>query len=189
MRPSNRTQVLDAAISLAQRDGVTAVTLDSVASEAGLTKGGLMYHFPSRTALLQGVQEHLALTWDSLLVAAAGKEAAEATAEEKLTAYARVATQSASSADLAFILEFAKHSEAGDLWRNVADKWTPSPQEARSDPRLFALFIARLAADGLWTFESLINTRLDDEFRHEVAEAIAGIITAPCPADGNGGRE
>ena len=55
MRTSNRRKILDAIIAIVERDGITAVTFDAVAAETGLTRGGLLYHFPSREALLRGI--------------------------------------------------------------------------------------------------------------------------------------
>ncbi|WP_226350436.1 TetR/AcrR family transcriptional regulator [Pseudonocardia sp. ICBG601] len=46
-----RRLVLDAAGSAIRRGGI-GTTLDRVAREAGVSKGGLVYHFPSKTALL-----------------------------------------------------------------------------------------------------------------------------------------
>lgn len=46
-----RRLVLDAAASAIRTHGIGA-TLDLVAREAGISKGGLVYHFPSKTALL-----------------------------------------------------------------------------------------------------------------------------------------
>lgn len=46
-----RRLVLDAAGSAIRRGGV-GTTLDLVAREAGVSKGGLVYHFPSKTSLL-----------------------------------------------------------------------------------------------------------------------------------------
>lgn len=46
-----RRLVLDAAATVVRRQGASA-TLDAVATEAGLSKGGLVYHFPSKDALL-----------------------------------------------------------------------------------------------------------------------------------------
>lgn len=171
-RPSNRAKVLEAAVRLAQREGVTAVTLDSVAAEAALTKGGLMYHFPSREALLAGVEEYLAASWNEMLTAAAGKPAAEVGPRERMAAYAAVATQSASSAELAFIIEFSKHGGTGSPWARVAAEWTPSVQDAMDDPELMDLFLARLAADGLWVLESLACTPMGDDVRRILAERI-----------------
>ena len=182
-RPSKRTNILDAALRVAERDGVTGITLDAVAQEAGLTKAGLMYHFPSREALLWGIQEHLIVFWEGAMEAAAGKTAAEATPEERLAAYARVATESAGSAELALILEFSKHAGLAAQWDGVVARWTPTAEEAATDPRAFAMFIARLAADGLWSFESMYDTRLNPQFRSAVAEAIAAMIPATTSPD------
>ena len=81
MRTSKRTMILDAATRVIQRAGVTAVTFDSVAAEAGLTRGGIMYHFPSREELLTALHEHEADAWDALMARTAGKPADEATVD------------------------------------------------------------------------------------------------------------
>lgn len=39
------------------RDGSNKLTLEAVAAEAGVSKGGLLYHFPSKRALLEGMLE------------------------------------------------------------------------------------------------------------------------------------
>ncbi|WP_431937651.1 TetR/AcrR family transcriptional regulator [Nocardia grenadensis] len=53
-----RLAVLEAAERMfAERGG--RVSLSGIAAAAGVTKGGLMHHFPNRDALLAGVTEHL----------------------------------------------------------------------------------------------------------------------------------
>jgi HlyD family secretion protein len=42
-----------AAIRVASRDGLLAMTMDNVAKEAGVSKGGLMHHFPSKEQLIR----------------------------------------------------------------------------------------------------------------------------------------
>ncbi|TVQ55971.1 MAG: TetR/AcrR family transcriptional regulator [Rhodobacteraceae bacterium] len=44
--------ILDAAHRVVARDGAGRLTLDAVAREVGMTKGGVLYNFPSKTALL-----------------------------------------------------------------------------------------------------------------------------------------
>lgn len=55
-----RDRLLDAAESVVARDGVSNLTLETVAREAGVSKGGLLYHFPSKSALITAVVERLA---------------------------------------------------------------------------------------------------------------------------------
>ncbi|XBW58102.1 TetR family transcriptional regulator [Pectobacterium aroidearum] len=45
-------QILDAAEQVLLRDGVHRFTLDAVAAEAGISKGGLVYSFPSKDLLI-----------------------------------------------------------------------------------------------------------------------------------------
>ncbi|MFD9870840.1 TetR/AcrR family transcriptional regulator [Streptomyces niveus] len=174
MRTSKRTQILEAATRVVQREGVKSVTFDSVAAESGLTKGGLLYHFASRDDLVQAIHQHLADQWENDMIAAAGKPASEATPTERLAAYARVAIQSATRAELLFMLEGSTTAQHAAPWDAVMERWTPPPAAATDDPAALDRFIARLAADGLWLYESLTDARLDPELRRAVAERIAG---------------
>jgi AcrR family transcriptional regulator len=56
-RASSRTRIVAAAERVVARDGGGNLTLDAVAKEAGVSKGGLLYHFPSKEALLQAILE------------------------------------------------------------------------------------------------------------------------------------
>ncbi|MEM1231836.1 MAG: TetR/AcrR family transcriptional regulator [Pseudomonadota bacterium] len=58
-RPDLREQLLDAAADVVARDGAARLTLDRVAAEAQVSKGGLLYHFPNKQALLEGMVEHM----------------------------------------------------------------------------------------------------------------------------------
>ena len=54
-----RARIRVAAAKVIERDGAGHLTLEKVAAEAGLSKGGLLYHYPSKDALLQGLLDHL----------------------------------------------------------------------------------------------------------------------------------
>jgi AcrR family transcriptional regulator len=54
-RPSSRESILDAAEAVAVTQGAVRLTLDAVARQAQVSKGGVMYHFPSKDALLQAL--------------------------------------------------------------------------------------------------------------------------------------
>lgn len=47
-----RTRILDATEALINAKGVARLTLEAAAREAGVSKGGLLYHFASKEALL-----------------------------------------------------------------------------------------------------------------------------------------
>jgi AcrR family transcriptional regulator len=59
-KPSAKESVLDAFERLVIDKGERAATLDAVAAEAGLSKGGLLYHFSSKADLVEGVVVRMA---------------------------------------------------------------------------------------------------------------------------------
>ena len=58
--PTAQTRILDAAEALVRANGVTGLTLDAAARQAGVSKGGLLYHFASKEALLTALLARLA---------------------------------------------------------------------------------------------------------------------------------
>lgn len=54
-----RAKLIAAAAAVIRRDGAQALTLDAVAAHAGVSKGGLLYHFPSKDALVEGMLDRL----------------------------------------------------------------------------------------------------------------------------------
>lgn len=59
-QPDARTRVLDAAEAIVQARGVAGLTLEAAARDAGVSKGGLLYHFSSKEALLDAMLRRLA---------------------------------------------------------------------------------------------------------------------------------
>lgn len=55
---TTRQRILDAAESLACDAGPSNLSLDAVAAQAGVSKGGLLYHFPSKSKLFEALVEH-----------------------------------------------------------------------------------------------------------------------------------
>ena len=54
-RQNSKDAILDAAEAVVLKSGASHLTLDAVAVKAGVSKGGLLYHFPSKEALLQAM--------------------------------------------------------------------------------------------------------------------------------------
>lgn len=55
---TTRTNLLVATASIIGRDGVASLTLEAVACEAGVSKGGLLYHFKSKRDLIIGLIDY-----------------------------------------------------------------------------------------------------------------------------------
>ncbi|HEY2225505.1 TetR/AcrR family transcriptional regulator [Actinomycetospora sp.] len=77
-RPSQRDQIVRAYVDHVVSHGPDAVTLEAVATRAGVSKGGLLYHFGSKDALLTGFLDWVrSLTDDDIAAARAAATAGE----------------------------------------------------------------------------------------------------------------
>jgi AcrR family transcriptional regulator len=69
--PSREDLLLDAAEAVIVRDGIASLTIDAVAAQAGVSKGGLLHHFPNKDRLVQAlvvrtasaIREHYEQAW------------------------------------------------------------------------------------------------------------------------------
>ncbi|MCI1749349.1 MAG: TetR/AcrR family transcriptional regulator [Acidipropionibacterium sp.] len=65
-----RGRILDAAARLFVEHGADGVTIAAVARAAGVSKGGLFYHFASKEALIEGLVDRYVESFDRLITAA-----------------------------------------------------------------------------------------------------------------------
>ena len=63
-----KKKLLIAASEIVEEEGVVKLTLEAVAQRAGMSKGGLLYHYPNKEALIEGMVEDWANNYfDSIL--------------------------------------------------------------------------------------------------------------------------
>lgn len=62
----DRDALLDAAERVVLRDGAGQLTMDAVASEAGVSKGGVLYAFPSKDALIDALFNRVFKSMDAI---------------------------------------------------------------------------------------------------------------------------
>ncbi|SHK17896.1 TetR/AcrR family transcriptional regulator [Desulforamulus aeronauticus] len=60
---SKKNKILIAAADIVIKQGVACLTLEAVANKAGVSKGGLLYHFPNKEALIKGMVDELTHTY------------------------------------------------------------------------------------------------------------------------------
>lgn len=84
-RAATRRKILTAAAEIAQEAGPGNMSLDAVAARAGVSKGGLLYHFPTKTKLFQAVVANFIESFDEALVQR--KEAKAGKSDALLEAY------------------------------------------------------------------------------------------------------
>ncbi len=89
MRTSKRERIITGALELAHRDGFDALTFDALAEHVGLTRGGIIYHFRTKTDLLEGIAAAFQERWRAEALEALGKPLGEASRAERIEALAR----------------------------------------------------------------------------------------------------
>lgn len=143
-----RAALLDAVVQEAVAGGLASVTVLGVAARAGVSKGALFHHFPSRQALLEAAYAECLLQFDTELDACMARDAVEAGRFTR--AYVIVTFEAMTSVDRSwanFSLTALVEPAFAQLWRDWLAARLESVPSERSDPRYRA---ARLAADGFW---------------------------------------
>ena len=64
--PSARIKIVDAALTLVRLNGASRLTLDEAAKAAGLSKGGVLYHFKTKDDLIRAMLQRLIDQCDEL---------------------------------------------------------------------------------------------------------------------------
>jgi AcrR family transcriptional regulator len=141
-RPSRRTELLDAAVAVIRRDGAAALTLDAVAAEAGVSKGGVLYHFASKRALVDGLLSRWLDAFEAKL-----------TEEDVLASYVRACDLPKSGPDynaseFGVLAAMIDEPEVLEATREREAAWMERILAGATDP--VDAWLVRLAADGLW---------------------------------------
>lgn len=178
-RTDTRDRILTAAEDVVLRDGVLRLTLDAAAAEAGVSKGGVLYHFPSRDALCSAILDRVVSQFDAFLAersASDGEPGAFSRAyiaggfDESVTDSERRYESLGAAMLLAAVGQPALRGQLRDAF----DRWQ-SALEADGLSSGRALLI-RLALDGLWVLDVLGLSALDDAGRQALRAEIDELI-------------
>jgi AcrR family transcriptional regulator len=166
LEPSARERILEAAYAVAEQSGIAAVTLDAVAAEAGVSKGGLLYHFPSKDALVSAMVDGLSRMCRDLSAAAA--QADPEPVGRSARAYLAACTGDLwhSSRWTALVGALVFNPELLDAWRADMLAGRTADEHEGVDP--VAAEIVRLAADGMWVWAMLGLPGPDPELKAKV---------------------
>jgi AcrR family transcriptional regulator len=142
--------VLGAVIQTVREGGAHALTLDAVARQAQVSKGGLLHHFPAKDALIAALLDDLFARFDALAAHYYARE--PDTPGRWLRAYVRATFDDEPlplDVVLALVSALAEQPEVIDRVRDSAHLWHDrfvaegiAPARAQ---------IIRAAADGYWT--------------------------------------
>lgn len=177
-----RQAILDAAERLVLDVGVTRLTLDAVARDAGLSKGGLLYHFPSKDALVRAMLGRYGERFDQARAILA--EADPRAAGRHTRAYIRATLGEAmgAAADFdslgaALIAAVARNPALLDPIRERYRAWQAAIEDDGLDPVTATLL--RLAIDGLWMTEIFGLANLPVALRRDVLARLMELSEQP----------
>lgn len=146
-----RLLIFAACRDILKRDGLTQLTLDAVAEEAGLSKGGLLYHFPTKLDLIESLFRHYNAQFDQRVEELLTSD--PSIQNNYLRAYALASIEEVS--DPANASLFASLFAAGErypsilaIMRESYERWQNRVEETGLEPS--AAMLVRLAVDGLW---------------------------------------
>lgn len=174
MRRSKRAIILDAIVDLVEEGGIKAITYDAVSEKANITRGGLLYHFPSREDLVLGVHEHICSRWAATMANTVEADPDGQSIKSKTLAYVKGAS-SANRVEMILLLESAMDKAVQELWQSVIDDWAP-PLPDPNDEEAMELFLVRLAAEGLWVSEALSDKPLPKDLKDRVLQRLEQMI-------------
>jgi AcrR family transcriptional regulator len=144
-----RRALLDAAARLATEQGLAGVTIQAIADAVGVTKGGLLHHFPSKQALVDAVFANILEQLDAEI------DAYMAVDDERQGSFTRAYVQA--------VFDDCERGSSGPwagasvslvmdpLLRRMWCAWLQARLERhRKTDGGLALEIVRRAADGVW---------------------------------------
>ena len=172
-RPNAKRRLLVAAAVVVRRDGAQALTLDAVAAEAGVSKGGLLYHFASKRELL-----------DAMLAGWLEEFGAEIEAAREgggfARGYVRASDMSGWAAaeratEFGLLAAMVDQPATLERVRTRYAAWQEQLADEASDP--VEATVARLAADGLWLNDLLGLAPPAGELRERVMARMLQLAT------------
>jgi len=173
-RKSSKGSILDAAERVIARQGMAATTIEAVAAEAGVSKGGLFYHFASKRDMLEQViernREHFYALRDQILnnLPDSPNRLLKASLLASIRHPAKARTDIGNMLALMDDVELREH--VAKMKRELFDEISAESKK----PELIAL--AFLAADGLWVMDMFGGNQYSVEFQHKIIDELLRLV-------------
>jgi AcrR family transcriptional regulator len=166
MSGSSRDRILDGALELLRAGGT--VSLESAARHVGLSKPGVMYHFPTKEALMLALVDRVMDGWEAEMARRLPAPADQVPARERLRAYLDWCLSGEfDDADLVMLTDPRLRAELRQRWVARVMPWVALPEDLPPGRR-GPLEAVRLIADGAWFADASGVLALDPDERARV---------------------
>lgn len=172
-RISKKVEALDMALTIIEKYGVHALTYDSLATATGISKSGLIYHFPTRHQLLIDCHSLCAERWEEELIELSdGKTAEELSPRQRYRAALESMGKNDPLIELLMSIHAQSHPDFQEAWRDVDKRWLPDP-----DTEDESVVLASIIADGLWVHDHLTERPLPPQRRRALIDVALGHLS------------
>lgn len=165
MKSNRKDEILDAATSIIEEGGLSALTYESLSSRTGISKSGLIYHFPTMHSVRLALHQKLALQWTKQLEAIAGSTPEDLDSTSKVRSYLKSQVEAATKAELLLSIDANSDPDFSKPWAKVNESWSPTTGTDEQN----RLYLIKLIADGLWIHDHINNAKLGKEERRKLA--------------------
>lgn len=178
-RHSRKQSLLRAAATLVAERGYSALTLDAVGDAIGVSKGGVLYHFPTKEALVAALLEELSSGFDADQTAAHNADPLAAGAWTRAYVTATATPSQDTSAHVASVALLAAVGYDPTLLEPIQERYAAWVGRLDDDglPGVDA-HVVRLAADGLWAADLFGLAPPGPELRVRIHARLAELATA-----------
>ncbi|GAB1541462.1 TetR/AcrR family transcriptional regulator [Scytonema sp. NUACC21] len=171
-----RDAILQAASQIVLTSGTDKLTLEAVAREAGVSKGGLLYHFPNKEALIAGMISQIINDLNAKLSLEFNQDRDSDTSKRLLRAYIRAnfpCDRQLVKIGAGLLAAIAVNPNLLQPVRADFDQIQQKIEESGADPVVAT--IIRLAVDGLWMADMFGLAAPDESSRQKVMEALLAL--------------
>ncbi|WP_278280028.1 TetR/AcrR family transcriptional regulator [Tindallia californiensis] len=160
---------MKAAARIVYQKGVFALTLDAVAQEAEISKGGLLHYFKSKEALVKAMVEYTSESYrEGVEQRVAHEELEKGMWTRSLIAETFEQAYDEEELNASFLMAVAMKPELLEPIKNAYKHWQQKIEKDGLDP--IEASILRLAIDGLWMNKLMGLYQFDESLLHHVYE-------------------
>ena len=176
-RPDSKARLLDAASAIVAKVGAGHLTIDAVAAEAGMSKGGVLYHFPSKHLLLEGMLNGLLTGFEERV--ARHREQRDGSLIQAWILAEQGQSSSQRSMALALLANAAESPDLLDPAREFVRGTFSDVRSEAEDEDLNTILL--LAAEGLRFLGMLDLLPLDDDERGKLHDRLLNLAGKGAP--------
>ena len=181
-RKSSKNAILDALERVIARQGLAATTIEAVAAEAGVSKGGLFYHFASKRDLLLRLMDRYHNHFFALrgeIVETLPDTPNRLMKASLLASLRHPAKYNTNIGNVIALMDDVELRErVSAMKKSVFEEITANSKR----PELIAL--AFLAVDGLWVMDMVGGGHYNPEFQQKIVDELMRLVDVLDVPDG-----